>query len=89
MSNIEQIGVVASAVLPLFNIPLIIRLIVRKSSKDHSLVWAVGCWICTILMIPTAYVSSDLAFKVFITANTVLFSIVTFLVIKYRKGTPS
>lgn len=86
MSNIEQVGVIASAVLPLFNIPLIIKLITRKSSKDFSLLWALGCWICAVLMFPAAMISHDLAFKVFAMVNLVLFSIVTFLVIKYRKG---
>jgi len=89
MSSIEQIAVLASAVLPLFNIPLIIKLWARKSSKDYSLVWVLGCWICTILMFPAAITGDDLAFKVFVTVNIVLFSIVTFLVIKYRNGVNS
>jgi len=89
MSNIEQVGVIASAVLPLFNIPLIIKLVTRKSSKDYSLVWVLGCWICTVLMFPAAIISRDLAFKVFVIVNIVLFSIVTFLVIRYRKGVTS
>ena len=41
-SFISSIGVVAAAVLPLFNIPLIIRIVKRKSSEDISLSWAVG-----------------------------------------------
>ncbi|MBI4971834.1 MAG: hypothetical protein HZC17_08405 [Candidatus Omnitrophica bacterium] len=89
MSNIQQIGVIASAVLPLFNIPLIIKLVSRKSSRDFSLVWVLGCWACTILMFPAAMVSQDLAFKVFVTVNVVLFSIVTFLVVRYRNGAKS
>lgn len=89
MSNIQQVGVIASAVLPLFNIPLIVKLLTRKSSKDFSLVWVLGCWTCTVLMLPAALTSNDLAFKVFVTVNIVLFSIVTFLVIKYRNGVKS
>ena len=87
MSNLEQIGVLAGAALPLFNIPLIFKLLTRKSSKDYSLIWVIGCWVCAVLMFPAAITGDDIAFKVFCTVNIVLFSIVTFLVIKYRNGT--
>ncbi len=86
MTTFEQIGILAGAALPLFNIPLIMKLLTRKSSKDYSMVWVIGCWACAILMFPAAIMGDDIAFKVFCTVNVVLFSIVTFLVIKYRNG---
>lgn len=86
MTNVHELGVIAAAVLPLFNIPLIIKLLRRKSSRDFSIVWVLGVWICSLVMLPSALVSHDLAFKVFGIVNVVLFSIVTFLVVKYRNG---
>ncbi|MGH7198420.1 MAG: hypothetical protein ACREH5_06765 [Candidatus Omnitrophota bacterium] len=87
-SWIEKIGMVAGVVLPLFNIPLIVRLIKRKSSKDFSVLWAVGVWICIILMTPQALRSSDLAFRAFGIVNVIFFSLVTFFILKYRLRPP-
>ena len=84
MDWIEKLGVVSGVVLPLFNIPLIWRLIRRKSSADFSVSWAVGVWICIVLMTPQALRSHDLAFKSFGIVNLLFFSFVTFFVLKYR-----
>ena len=81
---IEKIGIVSSVALPLFNIPLIVRLLKRKRSEDFSLVWAVGVWVCIILMTPQALRSSDIAFRTYGTVNILFFSVVTFLIVKYR-----
>ena len=81
---IEKVGMVSAVALPLFNIPLILRLIQRKSSGDFSLSWAVGVWACIVLMTPHALRSSDATFRVFGAVNLVFFSAVTFLVLKYR-----
>ncbi len=82
---IEKIGVISGIVPPLFNIPLIAKLIQRKSSKDLSLTWALGVWVCIVLMTPQALRSGDLAFRLFGIVNIIFFSIVVFFVLKYRK----
>lgn len=81
---IEKIGLVSGIVLPLFNIPLILRLIQRKKSDDFSLAWAFGVWVCIILMTPQALQSNDMTFKAFGLMNIVFFSAVVFFICKYR-----
>ena len=83
---IQQIGLVAAVVLPLWNIPLIMRVIRRKSSRDISMSWAVGVWVCLALMAPSGLTSKDLVWKVFNCVNIVLFSAVVITVLIYRKG---
>jgi uncharacterized protein with PQ loop repeat len=83
-SKIQIIGLIASIVLPFFNIPLIIRIIRRKSSEDLSLVWLFGVYGCLILITPTGWMSTDFTFKVFCLTNVALFSGVVFLVLFYR-----
>ncbi len=83
---IEKMGVVSAIVLPLFNIPLILRLIKRKSSNDFSVSWAVGVWVCIAMMTPQALKSSDTAFRAFGTFNLLFFSVVAFLILKYRRS---
>lgn len=84
MDTIEKIGMVSAVSLPLFNIPLILHLVKRKSSADFSLSWALGVWSCIVLMTPQALRSSDLTFKLFGVVNVVFFSFVTFFILKYR-----
>jgi len=88
-SFIHNIALIASVVLPLWNIPLIVRMINRKSSKDISTYWAFGVWCCLVLMAPAGLMSSDIVWRVFIIANLSIFSIVVFTVVYYRvkKGT--
>src|SRR4051794_38890540 len=81
---IESVALVSGVALPLFNIPLILRLLKRKSSQDMSLVWAVGVWVCIVLMMPQGLRSSDIAFKSYSVVNICFFSVVAFLVLKYR-----
>ena len=83
---ITTIGFIAAVVLPFWNIPLIIKIIKRKSSKDISLSWALGVWVCIIFMFPSGIVSNDLTWKAFNIVNLVLFSCVVFTIFKYRKG---
>ncbi len=82
---IQKVGTVAGVALPLFNIPLIIKLRKRKSSQDLSLSWAIGVWVCIVLMTPQALRSEDIAFKSYGVVNIIFFSIVVFFVLKYRK----
>ena len=83
---IQTIGLIASIVLPLFNIPLIIKIIKRKSSQDISLLWAVGVWVCVVLMAPSGFISEDIVWRTFNYVNIVLFTVVFIVTVKYRKG---
>ena len=81
---IEKISLIAAIALPLWNIPLIIRIIKRKSSDDISISWALGVWVCFILMAPSAIHSPDLVWKTFNMVNLVLFSCVVAVVVRYH-----
>ena len=82
---IEKIGILAAVILPLFNIPLIIKIIQRKSSHDFSLTWALGVWICIVLMAPSGFTSTDIVWRVFNISNLILFSFVVIAVLRYRR----
>ena len=82
---IHKIALVAAIILPFWNIPLILRIIKRKSSQDMSIYWAIGVWVCLALMAPSAFVSKDLVWRVFSIMNLILFSGVTLTVLAYRK----
>ncbi len=84
---IENIGLVAAIVLPLWNIPLIMRIIKRKSSKDISLAWVLGVWFCLLAMFPSGILSADIVWKAFNIANMLLFSCVVVVVLLYRNST--
>jgi len=83
-SLIIQIGLIASCMMPLFNIPMIIHIFKRKSSEDISLVWLLGVWGCIVLMFPATLISPDIIFKVFGILNLLLFSALTLVAVKYR-----
>ena len=80
----ETIGLIAAVVLPFWNIPLILRIERRRSSKDISLFWCIGVWVCFALMLPSGLRSPDLVFKAFTITNFILFSAVTVQVLRYR-----
>jgi hypothetical protein len=81
----KTIAFIAAIALPLFNIPLIVRIVRRKSSEDMSISWALGVWICFLLMAPEAFRSADIVWRAFSIANLTLFTIVTAVVLIYRK----
>lgn len=83
--TIKIVGVVASVVLPLFNIPLILKIRRRGSSKDFSLTWAFGIMGCTMLMMPSVLMTSDIVFKAFGIINFISFSTVMFYILKYHR----
>ena len=85
-SWIQKIGTVSAIALPFFNIPLIIHLWRRKRSEDFSLSWAVGVWVCIVLMTPQALRSSDQTFRVYGIVNIIFFSVVAFLIVWYRRA---
>lgn len=81
----QTISLVAAVILPFWNIPLIVRIIRRKSSEDISIPWALGVWTCFALMSPSGFTSSDLVWRVFNVVNFILFSAVVVTVFIYRK----
>lgn len=80
----RTVGLIVGIILPLFNIPLIIKIVKRGSSKDISLVWALGVWICIVLMSPSAFTSEDIVFRIFSYINVTMFTLVVITVLKYR-----
>jgi len=85
----EKIAFVAAIILPLWNIPLILRVVRRKSSKDISLYWVLGVWTCFLLMAPQAFQSPDPVWRTFNVMNLIFFTAVVFVVLVYRKNTPT
>lgn len=83
---IDITGMIAAIVLPFFSLPLIIKVVQRKSSKDISMTWALGVFSCFLLMLPSALTSPDLIYKVFSIINIILFSGIVFVTLKYRHG---
>ena len=81
----HTIALIAAIVLPFWNIPLILRIIKRKSSADISMYWAIGVWICLALMAPSGFISEDLVWRIFSIINFVFFSLVVVFVLMYRK----
>ena len=83
--TIKVVGVVASVILPLFNIPLILKIRKTGSSKDYSLTWTFGIMGCTLLMLPSVLSTHDIVFKAFGIINLVTFSTVMFYILKYHR----
>ena len=81
---IKFLGLIAALILPLWNIPLIVKIAHRKSSKDFSLLWTFGVWFTLLLMLPSAIVSNDFVFKAFNLANIAVFTAVVVGVLRYR-----
>ena len=81
---LRALGLAASIALPLWNIPLIIKIARRRSAKDISLAWTLGVFGCFVLMLPSGLISPDPVFRVFCIANVVLFSGVVIQVLRYR-----
>ena len=86
MDLIDKIGIIAAIILPLFNIPLILKIVRRKSSQDLSLTWVIGVWVCIILMAPSGFKSADIVWRTFNYVNIVLFTCVFITTLKYRNG---
>ncbi|HCM43077.1 MAG TPA: hypothetical protein PLY88_07250 [Candidatus Omnitrophota bacterium] len=85
---IQKLALIVSITLPLWNIPLIVRMIQRKSSDDVSVAWAVGVWASFALMAPQGFVSEDLVWRTFSIVNLIMFSFVTATVLFYRLKKP-
>lgn len=81
---VDALGLAAAAVMPFWNIPLILRIWKRKSSNDISLPWVIGVWVCAIAMLPSSISSADAVLKIFGTVNAALFSGVFAVVLKFH-----
>ena len=82
----ETVGFWAAVMLPLFDIPLIVHIIKRKSSADISILWAVGLWSSSVLMAPSAFLHGDKVAIGFNIVNVVMLTCVLIAVLVYRKS---
>lgn len=80
----KVLGLVAGAAMPLFNIPLMVRIFRRRSCADISLAWLFGVWGCIVLMFPSTLISDDIVLRAFGWSNIVLFSCVVVVVMYFR-----
>lgn len=78
------LGITAGFLLPFFNIPLIWKIRKHKSSKNISLVWAAGVWVCILGMLPQTILSPDWSYKIFGIVNFLFFSATFFFILHYR-----
>jgi hypothetical protein len=81
----NQLGLVAAFTMPLWNIPLMMRVVRRKTSEDISLAWAFGVWGCILLMLPSVLLSPDVVLRIYGIGNAVFFTMVIIVVVLYRK----
>ena len=86
---IQVLGMIGAVTMPVWNIPLIVRIYRRKSSEDISIAWVTGVWFCVIAMLPSSMVSSDPVMRIFGIINAISFSFVFAVVLKYRKPKPA
>ena len=82
----KTLGLIAGIILPFFNIPLVLKILKRKSSKDISLIWATGVWVCIVLMAPSGFSSKDIVWRTFNYVNFIMFTSVMVVTYKYRHG---
>jgi len=81
---ISLVGMISAVVLPLWNIPMIMKIIKRRSSNDISVSWVLGVWVCTLLMVPSGIISADPVWRTYSLINIVLFSGVVIVTLKYQ-----
>ena len=81
---IEKMAMIGAIVLPLWNFPLIAHIVKRKSADDISLPWALGVWVCIVLMFPAGLKSADMVWRIFNVINIVCFTMVVATVLFYR-----
>lgn len=84
MRIIQTIGMLSGIIMPLFNIPLILRIVRRRSSADISLLWVIGVWSCVMAMLPSSLQSPDPVLAVFGIINSLFFSAVFFTVLYFH-----
>jgi uncharacterized protein with PQ loop repeat len=81
---IQILGMVSGIMMPFFNLPLMLRIIRRRSSQDISLVWVVGVWFCVMGLLPSSLQSPDPILFAFGVVNALLFSGVFFSVLYFH-----
>jgi uncharacterized protein with PQ loop repeat len=86
MMPFKTIGFWAAVIMPLWDIPLIMRVIKRKSSQDISKGWITGLWLSSVMMTPSAFIAADKIAIGFNIVNVIMLTAVLVVVIKYRKG---
>jgi uncharacterized protein with PQ loop repeat len=84
MDLLAKISLIAAIILPFWNIPMIARILKRKSSQDISIWWAIGVWVCFMLMLPEGLTTKEAVFKAFTISNFILFSLTVFIVLLYH-----
>ncbi|MFH1478246.1 MAG: hypothetical protein ABIG92_00540 [Candidatus Omnitrophota bacterium] len=82
---IDKLALISSIILPLWNIPLIIKIIKRRSAEDISMSWAIGVWTCLLIMLPSGLKTDFLVWKAFTVSNFILFSGVAFSTVLFHK----
>jgi uncharacterized protein with PQ loop repeat len=82
---LNKIALIVAIILPFWNIPLIARIIKRRSSKDISIFWAVGVWVCLLAMFPAGIKSPDIIWKVYTYINFFFFTFVMVFAILFHK----
>jgi len=71
---IQTLALLSGILMPFFNIPLIIRIVRRRSSQDISLLWVVGVWFCVIAMLPHSLQSPEPVLLGFGVVNALFFT---------------
>jgi len=71
---IQTLAMFSGILMPFFNIPLIIRIVRRRSSQDISLLWVVGVWFCVIAMLPHSLQSPEPVLLAFGVVNALFFT---------------
>jgi uncharacterized protein with PQ loop repeat len=83
-SAAQFLGMLSGVLMPFFNIPLILRIVKRRSSEDISLAWVIGVWFCVVGMVPASLISSDLVLYTFGIVNVIFFSGVLLAVLYFH-----
>lgn len=84
----KTLALICGIIMPLWNIPLIVRICKRRSSGDISLAWAVGVWVCVVGTFPWALRTEDIVFKAYSIMNIILFSGVVLATLHYHPKNP-
>ncbi len=81
---IKDLGTASSMVVPLFHIPLILKLYKKKSSQEWSVISVCGFWISTLGIQPWAMMTSDKALTILNSLSLLFISVEVVLVLRYR-----
>ena len=81
---IQTLAMLSGILMPFFNIPLMMRIIRRRSSEDISLVWVIGVWFCVIGMLPHSLQSMEPVLLAFGVVNSLFFTAVLFSVLYFH-----